>query len=146
VQVNKAGAIAHTDTSAGFVTNSQGDPCKDTLGNVAAGGSRLSPNLSHCRLQIVRIHELVWPQDRIDHIAKHRVQPAEVEEVCFGKAWVRRAKATGKNPVYYVLGQTEFGRHLFCVVIQLPNGKGFPVTARAMTEKEKRQFNRWKKR
>ena len=33
-----------------------------------------------------------------------------------------------------------------CVVIQFPNGKGFPVTARAMTDKEKRQFNRWKKR
>jgi uncharacterized protein len=94
----------------------------------------------------VRIHEFVWPQDRIDHIARHRVQPEEVEDVCFGKAWVRRAKATGKNPVYYVLGETESGRHLFCVVIQFPNGKGFPVTARAMTDKEKRQFNRWKKR
>jgi hypothetical protein len=55
------------------------------------------------------------------------------------------AKTIGKNPVYYVLGQTESGRHLFCVVIQFSNGKGFPVTARAMTEKEKRQFNRWKK-
>lgn len=93
----------------------------------------------------MRIHEFVWPQDRIDHIARHRVQPEEVEDVCFGKAWVRRAKAIGKNPVYYVLGQTESGRHLFCVVIQFPKGKGFPVTARAMTEKEKRQFNRWKK-
>jgi uncharacterized DUF497 family protein len=93
----------------------------------------------------VRIHEFIWPQDRIDHIARHRVQPEEVEDVCFGKAWVRRAKAIGKNPVYYVLGRTETGRHLFCVVIQFPNGKGFPVTARAMTAKEKRQFNRWKK-
>jgi len=74
------------------------------------------------------------------------VRPEEVEDVCFGKAWVRRAKATGKNPVHYVLGQTESGRHLFCVVIQFPNGKGFPVTARAMTDKEKRHFNRWKKR
>jgi uncharacterized DUF497 family protein len=93
----------------------------------------------------VRIDELLWPPDRIDHIAKHQVQPEEVEQVCFGKAWVRRAKAIGKNPVYYVFGQTESGRHLFCVVIEFPNGKGFPVTARAMTEKEKRQFNRWKK-
>jgi hypothetical protein len=66
--------------------------------------------------------------------------------VCFGKAWVRGAKATGKNPVYYVLGQTASGRYLFCVVIQFPNGKGFPVTARAMTQKEKQQFNRWRRR
>jgi uncharacterized DUF497 family protein len=95
---------------------------------------------------LVRIHEFIWPQNRIDHIARHQVQPEEVENVCFGKAWVRRAKATGKSPACYVLGQTESGRHLLCVVIQFPNGKGFPVTARAMTEKEKRQFNRWKKR
>ena len=94
----------------------------------------------------MRIDELVWPQERIEHIAKHRVHPAEVEEVCFSQPWVRRAKATGDNPVYYVLGQTGVGRHLFCVIIEFPNGKGFPVTARPMTAKEKRQFNRWKKR
>ena len=91
------------------------------------------------------IDQLLWQQDRIDHIGRHRVRPEEVEEVCFGNAWVRRAKATGKNPVYYVLGQTRSGRYLFCVVIQFPNRKGFPVTARAMTEKEKRQFKRWKR-
>jgi uncharacterized DUF497 family protein len=93
----------------------------------------------------VVIRELIWRQDRIDHIAKHRVRPEEVEEVCFGKPWVQRTKASGKNPVYYVRGQTLSGRHLFCVVIQFPNGKGFPVTARPMTEKEKRRFNQWKK-
>jgi uncharacterized protein len=72
------------------------------------------------------------------------VRPEEVEEVCFGDPWVRHAKATGKNPVYYILGQTGSGRHLFCAVIQFPNGKGLLVTARPMTEKEKRRFNRWR--
>ena len=78
-------------------------------------------------------------------IERHRVRPEEFEEVCFGSPWVRRTKASGRNPVYYVLGQTSSGRHLFCVVIQFPNGKGFPVTARPMTEKEKRRFNQWQK-
>ena len=95
---------------------------------------------------MVTIHEFVWTQERIDHIARHRVRPEEVEEVCFGEAWVRRAKTSGKNPAYYVLGQTVSGRHLFCVVVQFPDGKGFPVTARPMTEKEKRRFNQWKER
>lgn len=45
-----------------------------------------------------------------------------------------------------VLGQTGAGRYLFCVVIQLPGGKGFPVTARSMTQKERRRYNRWKDR
>jgi hypothetical protein len=93
----------------------------------------------------MKIHEFVWPEDRIDHIAQHGIRPVEIEEVCFGKALVQRTKSLGKNPVYYVLGQTMAGRYLFCIVIQLPDGKGYPVTARLMTLKEKRRFKQWKK-
>jgi len=82
------------------------------------------------------ITEFLWPEDRIEHIARHGVTPEEVEQVCFGKSFVRRAKAEGENPVYYVQGQTEARRYLFCVVIRLPDGRGYPVTAREMTEKE----------
>lgn len=94
----------------------------------------------------MQIHKLLWPADRVEHIARHGVQPEEVEEVCFGHALVQRAKSGGKNPVYYVLGQTSSGRYLFCVVIQLSEGRGFPVTARPMTLKEKRRYSRWKDR
>ena len=31
------------------------------------------------------LHELIWPEDRVDHIARHGVNPEEVEEVCFGR-------------------------------------------------------------
>ncbi|MBI2150647.1 MAG: BrnT family toxin [Acidobacteria bacterium] len=93
----------------------------------------------------MKIHELIWSQDRVDHIARHGVESDEVEDVCFGRSLVRRAKSSGRNPVYYVLGQTSSGRHLLCVVIQFPDGRGFPVTARPMTSKEKQRFNRWKK-
>jgi uncharacterized protein len=94
----------------------------------------------------MRIHELIWPEDRIDHIARHNVMPEEVEEVCFSQSLIQRAKSEGKNPVYYVLGQTASGRYLFCVVIQFPDGRGYPVTARSMTHKEKRRFMQWKRR
>lgn len=90
------------------------------------------------------IEELIWPDDRIEHIARHGVQPEEVEEVCFGDALVLRAKARGKNPVYYILGETSSGRHLFCVIIEFPGGRGFPVTARPMTRKEKKRYNDWR--
>ncbi len=30
----------------------------------------------------------------------------------------------GENPAYYILGQTESGRFLFCVVIQLSDDRG----------------------
>jgi uncharacterized DUF497 family protein len=94
----------------------------------------------------MRIHEFVWPQDRIDHIARHGVTPEEVEQACFGSPLVQRAISQGGNPVYYILGQTDEGRYLFSVVIQFPDGKGYPITARPMTDKEKRRYRRWKER
>ena len=91
----------------------------------------------------MRIAELLWPRERVEHIARHAVTPDEVEEVCFSHSLVLRGKSHGQNPVYYVLGQTEAGRYLFVVVIQFPDGKGYPVTARPMTDKEERRFRRW---
>jgi uncharacterized DUF497 family protein len=92
----------------------------------------------------MRIERIIWPEDRIAHIARHDVTPEEVEEACFGDPLVLRAKAEGNNPVYYVLGQTDAGRYLFCVVIRFPDGNGYPVTAREMTAKEKRRYRKWK--
>jgi uncharacterized protein len=74
----------------------------------------------------VIVDELVWPEERVEHIARHNVLPEEFEEVCFGRSLVRRIKALGKNPAYQVLGQTLEGRYLFCIVIQFPDGRDFP--------------------
>ena len=94
----------------------------------------------------MKVREFVWPDDRVEHIAQHGVTPAEVEEVCFGKPLVLRARSGGKNPVYQVLGQTPAGRYLFSVVIGFPDGRGYPVTARPMTDKEQRRFKQWRDR
>ncbi len=94
----------------------------------------------------MKIHNILWPDERIEHIARHAVAPEEVEQVCFGHSLVLRAKSEGANPVYYVLGQTDAGRHLFCVVIAFPDGNGYPITARSMTDKEKHRFREWKNR
>jgi uncharacterized DUF497 family protein len=92
------------------------------------------------------IDQFIWPEDRIEHIGRHGVTPEELEEVCFGMSLVRRGKTEGENPVYYVQGQTQAGRYLMCVVIQFPDGNGYPVTARQMTAKEKRRYRKWQKR
>ena len=97
-------------------------------------------------LHAMLIYQFVWSDDRIDHIAGHGVTAEEVEQVCFGRALVLRAKSQGHNPVYYCLGQTLSGRYLFCVVIAFPDGNGFPVTARPMTTKETRRYLRWRNR
>jgi uncharacterized protein len=93
----------------------------------------------------VEIVEFIWPEDRIQHIGRHNIQPEEFEEVCFGLPLVLRAKSEGRNPVYYVLGETNAGRHLFCVVIAFPDGKGYPITAREMSESERERYANWKK-
>lgn len=94
----------------------------------------------------MQIREIIWPEDRVEHIAGHGVRPDEVDDVCFGESLVLRAKSGGKNPVYYVLGETSGGRHLLCVIISFPRGRGYPVTAREMTPKEKRRYLDWKRR
>jgi len=40
----------------------------------------------------VTITEFIWPQDRIAQIAKHRIEPNEFEQVCFGQPLVQRVK------------------------------------------------------
>ena len=66
------------------------------------------------------ISEFLWSEDRVDHIARHGVRPEEFEKVCFGAPLVLRTKATGPKPVYYLLGETEARRLLFCVAIESP--------------------------
>jgi uncharacterized protein len=92
----------------------------------------------------MRIDDIIWPEDRIEHIALHDVDPYEVEDVCFGRPLVLTAKGKGENPVYYVLGQAQSGRYLFCVIIQLPDRTGYPVAARDMTHKEKDRYGKWR--
>ena len=94
----------------------------------------------------MKVHQIIWPEDRVDHIARHAVNPDEFDQACFGDPLVYRAKSEGPNPVYYVLGITDAGRYLFSVVIQFPDGNGFPVTARDMTDNEKRRYKRRKNR
>ena len=94
----------------------------------------------------MRIERLVWAEDRIEHIFRHGVAPSEVEELCFDDPLVLRAKSEGRSPVYYVLGQPDPGRYLFCVVIAFPDGNGYPVTARPMTAGEKRRYQQRKRR
>jgi len=94
----------------------------------------------------MKIHEFVWPDDRVEHIAEHGVTPTEVEELCFGAPLVLRTRSRGKNPVYQVLGQTRAGRYLLGVVIGFRDGRAYPVTARPMTARERQRFKQWRDR
>ncbi len=79
-----------------------------------------------------------------DHIlekieSKHRVSFNEVEEACLSdQRHIRR----GKEGLYKVFSQTGAGRYILVVLVNLGKGNWKIVTAREMTESEKRLYTR----
>ena len=60
----------------------------------------------------MKISTLNWDDENIEHVARHNVNPKEVEDVCFGlhisrKVWGQR---------YVLSGQADNGRYLNVVV------------------------------
>lgn len=82
------------------------------------------------------IRKLIWDEWNIDHIARHNVEPEEVEEVCKSKNLFTR----GRNGSYKVIGQTDDGRYLAIILSPRPGGRFYPITARSADDKEKRRF------
>jgi hypothetical protein len=79
-----------------------------------------------------------------DHIlekieSKHHVSFVEVEEACLSdQRHIRR----GKEGFYKVFSQTSAGRYILVVLANLGKGNWRVVTAREMTESERRLYIR----
>jgi len=81
--------------------------------------------------------EIVWTEESETHLARHRVTPGEVEEAIYTRPrWV----AAGTGETRLVFAQTAAGRYLLVVVAEGLDGRDFIVTARDMTDNEKRTF------
>jgi uncharacterized DUF497 family protein len=93
----------------------------------------------------VQIKSLIWLPDVIEKLeVKHGVIVEEVEEVFeLGPTFRRgpRGKRRGEN-LYKAYGQTETGRYLFIVFIYKLNGKALILSARDMTDKERRLYRK----
>jgi len=87
----------------------------------------------------VRISELEWDDENIEHIAGHNVNPEEVEDVCFGVHLGRRE--SGRR--YVLSGQTAAGRYLNVVVEQVGKWRSRPITAFEMSEAYRRRYRRY---
>jgi len=90
----------------------------------------------------VKIYELVIEPGREEHIARHQVSVAEVEEVIIAAPFIRKARQ-GR---YHIIGQTEAGRYL--AVFVAPRGRGVYslVTARDADDAERRAYLRHSKK
>jgi len=83
------------------------------------------------------IRSFDWDDTNLEHIARHRVEPEEVEEVFSGRRFVFGSRAER----YAALGVTATGRHLL-VVFRIDSGVMRVITARDMTRAEKRRYRR----
>lgn len=90
----------------------------------------------------MKIEKITWDDDTADHITRHAVSPEEVEEVLFNDSDSPRIMR-GKENRYLAYGKTNAGRFLLVVLI-IANRKTRIITARDMTDREKKFYRRKK--
>ena len=82
----------------------------------------------------MQIVDFEWDEDNIEHIARHGVNPEEVEDACYDKPYVMK----GRNGTYLIYGQTGDGRYLLTVARYKGRGIIRVITARDMNDTERR--------
>lgn len=91
----------------------------------------------------MKINGFVWLQFYVEKLAaKHGVETQEVEEVLLDKPFLRRF-TKGRHPgedLYHAYGQTVTGRYLFVVFIRKIDATVLVISARDMTERERKQL------
>lgn len=86
----------------------------------------------------MKIKSLHWDDVNIEHVARHGVSPANIEDVCFGE----HISFRGRERRYILYGKTESGGMIMVVLERLYGQVFSPITARAMTEKEKHSYRK----
>ncbi len=88
---------------------------------------------------MVRFRGLRWTEWSEDHIGHRGIGLAEVEEVVL---YLPQYVKSGRGGTTLVYGTTSAGRMLPVVLIPDPDGDAFVVTAREMSDNERRAFRR----
>lgn len=91
-----------------------------------------------------------WDDNNIEHIARHGVEPEEVEEIVYEDcypSWVVRVRHRGvRETRWMVFGQTCAGRYLLAIIAPyLSRGVWRTVTAWDMERQTRRRYQRWRR-
>jgi uncharacterized DUF497 family protein len=86
----------------------------------------------------VKISDLQWDDQNVEHIARHNVNPEEVENICFGVHIAVREEG-GR---YILSGQSAAGRYVNVVVERVAKGLFRPITAFEMSDSYKRRYRK----
>ena len=88
---------------------------------------------------MIKIKAFQWDERNEGHIIeRHNVTKSEAEEVFMGDPYFR----IGRDGTRYVYGQTSAGRYLFIVYLYHGNGVARVITARDMTDGERKLYLR----
>jgi uncharacterized DUF497 family protein len=87
----------------------------------------------------MKISQVLWDVDSILHVAKHHIEPEEVEEAIFEENSI---VLKSREKRYIVLSQGSSGRYLMIVVAFKMKGRVRVITARKMNRKERAYYNR----
>lgn len=91
----------------------------------------------------MEILSLDWSDYIESHLALHEVTSEEVEQVVFDNPSLkRRGRAKG---IYNVYGQTDAGRYMAVFVKMKDERTAFVLTARDMSDNERKQFRKKRK-
>jgi hypothetical protein len=93
----------------------------------------------------MRIRDLVLKSHVIDKLAwKHNISELELRQVFNNEPKIRRiekGKIKGED-LYVALGRTDAGRYLVVFFIMKTNKEALILTARDMTQKERRRYEK----
>jgi len=93
----------------------------------------------------MHVADIIWLPNVTDKLEwKHRVSPAEVENVLFGYPKFRKVQkghALGED-VYAALGQTDAGRYLVVFFVYKRSQEALILSARDMNKQERQRYER----
>lgn len=93
----------------------------------------------------MQLYEVIWKDEFIEKLAiKHGVDTDEVEQVLFSYPHIRKAqkgRVKGED-LYVAYGQTDAGRYLVVFFIRKNQTSALPISARDMTDSERRYYER----
>ncbi|MBE0415949.1 MAG: BrnT family toxin [Dehalococcoidia bacterium] len=97
----------------------------------------------------MRIEKIIWINKFVQKIdQKHGVNIEEVEDTLSSNPLFRlaqRGHVKGED-LYFAYGRTSKGRHLFVVFVWKRENAGLVISARNMTQRERRYYNVHKKK
>lgn len=86
----------------------------------------------------MRVIGCEWDDGNVGHIARHGLEPFDVEAALRSSPLILR----GREGRYLAYGRTAAGRYLFIVLHRYGGGIIRVITARDMTERERRFYHR----